>query len=576
MSYLARGKLDEQHHVVIFLGAKLFAFFALALFCIVRPAHAAVQLTYGKYFGSIQMDGRSEQIAVSLDAFVVQIKDPTVYPALEILLRVNLGGYTSSEYVGYRYYNPTFNFEKGVLQLGDPKSDLTATLQVTNTEEGTIIEGPITHRLSGVHGRMRVVMKSDDSDGDVSASKDLEKPFLSTLKGDYLGHCGSDRAELQIETGRGLGDATPGNALLGYSITGRFGLTNGPLCYPDRSSAFCSLYILSAGTYSPFNNRLTLQGPLGSLECSKSGDQLTCQVAGYHKNGSCQLKKASLAATPPRQSPATVILEVESRGKSLLPPAAPPENRELIEALSGDFYGFLHHEANDIDQLMELNVVATTSTENMHIQNQVNVEPTIHLRLGSSWEARPALSLFFSQRVFGLNQGFSFQNGDGDYEVVIGEWRAGYISGVLYSRSFGRVGSFELQKSVRPALDPALKFAPDPTGAYRTERGTPTSFLPSWTLNIELPNQTSAGSVSGIPLLARFGGPGVMTVFDAASLDLNSLNLSFLIKKSAGDRLVTGDMVPGGKLKLLWPVGPALGSPMGRYEPYLFERTRSR
>lgn len=30
-------------------------------------------------------------------------------------------------------------------------------------------------------------------------------------------------------------------------------------------------------------------------------------------------------------------------------------------------------------------------------------------------------------------------------------------------------------------------------------------------------------------------------------------------------------MIPGGKMRLVWPVGPALGAPMGGYGAYTYE-----
>lgn len=198
------------------ITTKLFVALA-ALVCLIGSSAHADSMTYGKYFGTIQMEGQPEALAVSLDAFVTQINDPTVYPAMDVVLRVNLGGFLSSEYVGYNYYDPTFNFEKGILQLNDPKEDLTATLRVTTTDSETILEGPVTHRLTNAKGKMRVSLKLFGGLPVMPA-----EPLQSVLKGEYFGKCGKDQADLQIETGRGLGANAPGNALQGYSITGRY------------------------------------------------------------------------------------------------------------------------------------------------------------------------------------------------------------------------------------------------------------------------------------------------------------------------------------------------------------------
>jgi hypothetical protein len=59
-------------------------------------------------------------------------------------------------------------------------------------------------------------------------------------------------------------------------------------------------------------------------------------------------------------------------------------------------------------------------------------------------------------------------------------------------------------------------------------------------------------------------------LFDAATLDLNTGALGFLAKKEAGDRLITGQVISDRQIKLLWPVGPALGAPMGNYQAYTY------
>ncbi|MGZ3701939.1 MAG: hypothetical protein ACXVB9_08890 [Bdellovibrionota bacterium] len=531
-------------------------------------AASAAQLNYGKYFGTIQMDGLPDAIAVSLDAFVTQVKDPTVYPALDVIVRANLGGFSSSEYVGYDFHDPVFNFEKGILQLSDSRADLTATLAIKNTDTETILEGPVLHRLTNARGKMRVVMELDDSSPPALPPGHL----ASTLKGEYQGQCGTDSADLQVETARGLGATASGNALTGYSITGRMGYSNGPLCHPDNTNQYCGLYVYSTGTYSPFKGRLTMQGPLGTLDCTKVGDSLQCNVFGYDKSGACKLKKKSEAPAAPVQIPSSIFLAVPAEQMNALPDPAPPGNDALVSALDGDFYGFLHFENRDLYQLMEMNVSASTSTENPHVQNQVNVAPTILLRAGSSWDSTPLLSLAYPQRVFFLSDGFAFEANDSvDYYAVIGQWRAGYIAGVLYSRSFGRVGTFELGKGPRPVIPAGMNMLSDPSGIFRGPKDAPEPWKDHWSISIEIPNLAPEPDQTGVPLRGGYNGPGQMSLFEASSLDLNTGELGFLIKQDKGSRLVTGELIPGGKLKLTWPVGPALGAPMSGYGTYTYE-----
>ena len=138
----------------LYTAAKLFVFGA----SFVGQALLATQMTYGKYFGSIQMEGSHQQIAVSLDAFIVQKSlspnDPTQFPQLNVIVRPNLGGYLSSEYLAYDFYDPTYNFEQSILHLEDRDSDLAATLTVTNTDSATILDGAVVFRATQKQGHL--------------------------------------------------------------------------------------------------------------------------------------------------------------------------------------------------------------------------------------------------------------------------------------------------------------------------------------------------------------------------------------------------------------------------------------
>lgn len=393
---------------------------------------------------------------------------------------------------------------------------------------------------------------------------------MTVLKGEYEGSCGADKALLQIETGRSMGTPAPGNALKDYSITGRIGYTNGPLCEGNGQSKYCGQYPYSTGTYSPFANRITMQGPLGTLDCSKSKDELRCNVFGYNKRGSCKLARKGTPAAAPTQAAQEFFLNVPEEDMAPLPAPNPPDNADLVNSLDGEYYGFLHHENRNVYQLMEMGIIASTSTENPHIENQVIVNPTILLRLGASWDDNAALTLIFPQRIFDQTQGFSFQAADNDYFAVIGRWRKGYVSGVMYSRAYGRIGSFELQKKARPAPSTGMELLFNPKGDFKGPSDASPARKNKMDVSIEIPNQVSGPAKAGIPLLGRYSGPGQMTMFDASSLDLNTGALSFLIVKAAGDRLITGSMPSATQLKLIWPPGPALGAPMDEYKPLTF------
>gem|GEM_PF-5518693 len=547
---------------------RLVGFNVLTLLTLTVGLSANAQLEYGKYFGTFQIEGRPQPLAVSLDAFLVQLDGPTVYTALNVIARVNLGGYHGTEYVGYNFYNPTYNYERKVLQLNDPQSDLTATLQVTQTDTTVILEGPAAYRPTNARGHMRLELNVNSSRPASSTPKSNLQPELN---GEYTGKCGRDEAKLQIETAL-VGEVNPtGNALTGFSITGRLGYTNGPLCYKIDGKRFCSLYPYGTGNYSPYTGRLSMRGPRGTIECTATTDSLQCTVFGYDKNGPCTFEKKSVAASVPKEIPAGFQLNVPAENMKTLPDPNPPGNEDILAALNGDFYGLLHYENRDVYQLAQMSVVATTSTENEHLPNQVFVEPSLSLRLGTSWESTPALSITYPQRVFFLNTGYAFQMPTNEYLVVISQWRTGYVRGVLYSKVYGRVGTFEMIKGQKPQLPQSVNLITSPAGSYIGPKEKINVPNDSRTISIEIPTRVDAGGMAGVPLSARYSSPGHMTNFDFAMTDLNTGRVAFLIKEADSERLLTGQP-ENGNLKILWPTGPVLGAPMEFYQPYTYVR----
>ena len=552
-------------------------FLLSALIATHASAALSAQLTNGKYFGTIEIDGQSEAIAASLDAFTLQAGDPSTFPQLNVILRVNLGGFFSSEYVAYNFYDPTFNFEKGVLQLDDPSSEMTAQLRVTNTGSQTILGGPIFYRSTNSKGTIRLTMDVDSDN--LTATSTLppakEKPLLSKLNGEYFGTCGSTPAVLQIETGRELGSELLGNALKGYSITGRVGYRNAD-CSDIRvvshaaSSTYCNELVFSRGAYRLYNGEVLLQGPHATADCRRDADALTCTVHRSDGDQSCKLTKKPTAPARAVQFPQRIFINVSSGLKTRLPDPLPPQNESLVSALGGNFFGYLHHENRDVYQLMQLSVVASTSTENPHIQNQVLVAPTASLFLGSEWSGESVVSTHFPQRVFYLNPGFSFLAVDADSFVVIGDWRQGYISGVWYSRTYGRIGTFELQKDAPPPVPKEMSVVTDLTGAYDGPMNGPPSIRNWWWLQLTAPGQVVHGGQTTMSLLGQFrikGGVTVVRPFDAASFDISTGSVSLMIQDPLGDRIISGAMISATQLDLAWPVGPGFGAPIGEHDP---------
>jgi hypothetical protein len=533
---------------------------------------AAGQFSNGRYVGELQFDGQGEKIAVVLDALTLRKNDAADFPQLEVLLRLNLGGYFSSEYLTYSFFDPTFNFEKGVLLLDDPDNELTASLQVASTDSEIVLEGPVVYRPTNAKGKLRLVMELDSDEA--PAKPTAQGNFLPVLKGEYSGTCGSSPTKLQIETARGIDKNVPGNGLKGYLITGRLGSADA-LCsemYGQKRGEFCNYFPYTQGAYGFESGKLSLQSAFSTLACDRSGESLKCVLHKADADEHCTLSRKSSPAAEPVQYPTGFLLEVPPEQMNPLPEPLPPGNDALMGALDGDFYGFLHYENRDIYQLMRLSVVAGTSTENPHVQNEVRISPSISLLLGTSWDSPASQTTRFSRRVFYLNPGFALESPEADNFAVIGDWRAGYVSGVWYSRTYGRLGTFELRKGSMPGIPQKMAVFPLVAGEYQGPVDGPATLRNQTLVNIGAPGQMASEKelfqLQGNYRMPKAGS--ATAAFDAAVLDLNTGYLGILLRNPGGDRLVTGTPVGDGKLEILWPVGPGFGAPLSHYDSYLY------
>ncbi len=542
---------------------------------------SAAQLTYGKYFGSIQMDGSDQQIAVSLDAFITQKDDPTQFPQLNIILRSNLGGYQSSEYVAFHYYDPPFNFEQSILQLDAPDNDLTATLQLTTTDTEAILEGPVVYRPSQKRGKIRVVMAVDNVHGRrKTLSVDTAFPFLSKLSGEYFGTCGKYKADLQIETGRGVAHDSSGfSALSDYAITGRLGYEDETMCPSTSvglpSPLYCLMHPYSSGIYYLFDNKLTLLGAHSSIDCDREGDRLTCVHQSLAGTENCTLTKKMESVSPPVQYPRQFYLPLTSEQKKPLPDPFPPANTDILRALGGSFYGFLHHENRDQYQLIQMNVLATTSTENPHVQNAPMITATVSALFGSTWDASPLFTTAFSGRIFYLNTGFMLENPDQDTFLVVDDWRQGYLRGEWYSRAFGRVGTFEFQKDIEAPVPSKLKMVPRFDGQYVGPVDSDPTLNYAWRLQLTVPSQVAPKHENSMHFLSKFqmkGGITVAEFAESAAFDMYTGSISSLFSDHDGLRLIGGDVISDSKLRLVWTSAPIPGALMWQYDPQTYQK----
>ncbi len=536
-------------------------------------AFGAPQFMYGKYFGFIQMEGGASSIATALDAYVVQnaVAPPNEeFPALNVTLRTGLGGYLTAEYQTLTYETISYNFEKGILYLDDPLLDLTATLQVSNTEEAVILEGPVVYRPTLKHGRMRLEMVLDNRGPNRSVL-----PLLPTLAGEYPGRCGNRAAVLQIETGREASmDRVSKTGLSDYVVTGRLGYESDPLCMDMPIP--CAVRFFSSADYRFFEGKLLLQGPRASMACTVNSETLTCTHTMLGQTEDCIFKKAPRQSTPPTNFSRRFYMKTTPEQKKPLPEPHPPGNEALADALTGDYYGFLHHENRDEYQLVRLNVVATSSSPNPHIPNRVYINASLSFVLGSTWESPSMFGQVFTRRVFSTapNLALRAPNTDGFLVIDREGWRKEYLFGTWYSRGYGRVGTIEFIKGKIPEVPAQISTLVSIDGQFQGPTDREPEMNLYWLLKLIVPGQVPRVERNTVAVQGEYDNlKGLLSggAFENGSFDMYTGMLS-LTRVAEEPTLISGRVLSKDQLSLIWPVRPSLGVLMLDYGAHSYQR----
>ena len=398
-------------------------------------------------------------------------------------------------------------------------------------------------------------------------------PFAGTLDGQYEGLCGTEPAIIQIQTARGLGEVPdslfPG--LGGYTVSGRLGLDLPSECaltgiHIPSERDWCTYRSYSAGKYNIANGLLTLQGETSAQSCTLIDGQLRC-VVGLRpivlpSPQVCVLNRVAPAVrAPSRPFFRQFSVPTTSEQRQVLPEMLPPASTDLVAAVDGMFFGYLHHETSNLYQPMRLKVIASVSTDNPHNLNMVYISGASIFHFDNPMNAQaPIWSQRFARKAFYINNGFILDDPNSDTFIQVDLWKKGMITGVLYSRQFGRVGTIQFVKSFMPTIDARAKFVANPLGNFSGPVASG-PFEASWWLQVSPQAQASNLGQSTFSFQGELGrGDGIVPrrVVDVGSFDFYTQAIGFLVASRDGPRMYSGHVFDWG-LGLFWLGAPIYG-----------------
>ena len=535
----------------------------------------ALDFPLGQWSGWMKFDGQQSKFAVKLDTLKYQPNDPNEFPRFQMLFRVGLGGFLSPEYFSQYYGTVNYDFDHGNVTLDTAENDLVMALKVEHVGSFVVLRGSVFSRSTAVSGNLVMKYLTDEPDDGGSPGDDPTidpAPFASPLTGQYEGKCGNDDAVFQIETARGLGDELPDArfpGLKGYKFNARLGFDDAALCSTDGIARpgvrnWCTVRSYSSGEFNIANGSLLLGGSGGTPECVLRDGLLQCNVRVTENPVACSLRQVG-PQQPSDFHPFPRLFSVASTADQRrdLPPPSPPSSSALLQALNGMYAGFLHHESTDRYQPVRLNVLASVSTENPHNPNMVYISGATVLHFNEPTALQPLIwSQRFERKAFYVRAGFTLDDHSSDSFIQIDAWKQGLITGTLYSRQFGRVGTIQLVKGSMPALDSRAKTIVSPIGTFSGPIVSSPNTNRFWLFQTVAETQATEAGKSTLSFRGEVGTPSGLIIRKSivqGSYDFLSQSIAFATEEEGGDlHIYTGHLFDWG-MGLYWPGAPFFG-----------------
>lgn len=531
------------------------------------------KISEGQYFGYAHFNSRNEKLALQADIFQVAPHSFTEFPSLQMLLKINLGEYNSPEYTVYQFKDLRYNFDDGSLFLDEEDQDLILEAKVHTLRGLTHLEGRIFSRSSNKEGRFELLLKSDEpmDDNDLSINSILDANQSTTLEGEYHGTCDSQVAMMQIQTAKGLysEEAFSAKPIFDYGITARIGFKTTEKEPSQRPWTVYSSF--AGGIFDPISGNLVFLGPsTTSIKCSKDNSKLQCRFRIQTGQVNCNFNRTQEQNQNQKTYSRTFRLNPTQSQLTPVPQPNSASDYEIANILSGKFQGFLHHENSDRYQAVVLNVGTRISSENPHNPNKIFISPTLTLLQDDS---QSLASYRLESSPFYITPGFSLNSETSDLFITINTWTKEYIFGVIFSKSYGRLGTVELMKDSAIKLPVTFKNFGTLTGEFLSNLPLPDQMRRWFQLLTPIhPANRSSGLITIVGSYQHLEKQTKIEPIVRGAFDPYSQKLGWRFEHDGGEAFVTGYLSNHGQLFLYWPPVPnSFGVTMGtlKYEPYI-------
>jgi hypothetical protein len=521
---------------------------------------AGGELKHGRYVGTITFDDTGLRLGVIADLYLESPEDFREFPKLNAMLKFTFGGFGTHEYDTEVFQDLKYDFDNGVLTFDEMANDFMITSVVHNDGGSAAITGQVYVRSAGMSGNieLRHVPPGFEWQDHGQGS------YVPAVDGEFVGTCDSKAAMVQVQSARGLLEEGDTDERVGinksYRIVSRLAIRGGELCgFSSSDSRWCTYQNFDGGTYSPFIGKLLLESGNRMQECTIKGEDLDCSIVVRAGSMHCKLQKNLQSQSAPVFFERRYHVLPTNEQRRELPPASPPSNEALSEALRGNFTGYIHNETNDKYQAVRLNVMAYSSTDNPHNPNQMMVTTTAQTYLdrdiGSNFMVHR-----YEARSFYLRPGFTLNGASSDSFINVVEWRRGFIRGVWYSHSFGRVGTVEMVKgNDLPSLPVEAKLLPTFVGEFSGPNRRSNNDRGARWFKLLFPAQPGGYSDGQVHFRGSYqtvaGETAIEGIRDGA-FDPYTGRMAWVMTRNGASTLISGSIRSNGHLDLFWPPVP--------------------
>jgi len=365
------------------------------------------------------------------------------------IMRLSLGGFSGHEYDTLYFNDISHDPVTGTLIFSGGPDDIEIA-GATATEQLLSAQMKMSDKKRDV--AIELIPEQQMVGPDASNLIFAGLPVIPPITGSYSANCPGQFSTIQIEASKWRKKVGDG-LFSDVRLAGRSGKPETEVCGADR---ICLKESFAAGSVDPIAGLVSLGNNSLSRHCSLNNNQLICDgcVATYDPISQyAQLIGSGEYSRHPR------LAHVQPRGDNGDDPDLPQ---------FGEYYGFLHHETTNTYQLVALDLNPTANlhaaaTQAVSGGQKMSAVGTLYFGEGdsnefisyhfkpSTWESRAPLIL----------------DSNGEALVIIDSWTDGILSGYWYAKSFGRVGSIELQIGTVPSLPRGSHLMNRVSGRYK-------------------------------------------------------------------------------------------------------------